>query len=43
MDEVGRRRSDERGFYGSDIGEARDEIACGWDGEKKKKTTKEEM
>ena len=30
-----RRGSDERGFYGSDTGEARDEIAFGWDGEKK--------
>lgn len=34
MDEVRRRGSDERGFYVSDTGEARDEIACGWDGKK---------
>lgn len=37
MDEVRRRESDERGFYGSDSGEARDEIACGWDGKRGQK------
>lgn len=31
MDEVRRRGSDERGFYVSDTGEARYEIARGWD------------
>lgn len=30
MDEVRRRGSDERGFYGSDVMEVRDEIACTW-------------
>lgn len=36
MFEVTGKGSDERGFYASDTGEARDEMACGWDGEGKK-------
>lgn len=37
MDEMKTRGSDERGFYDSGTGEARDEIACGRDKKKGKR------
>lgn len=40
MDEVRRWGSDERGFYGSDTRQVRDEIACAWYQKKKKKGQK---